>query len=344
MLIGQWLSFGIGGADKAAYYLVKGLLESNIEVKVFYNKQSFPKLSSQWDRGTQMLSRYEQCKALGVPMFEINNLLDLNNHNLKILNTHRGGDDFWAIPGFEQTDFNFRIIETNFHGHTGTKADLRIFPSHEMIRTVGITCPHYIIPNPIMCKASENNLRTQLGLDNKFVFGRISRPCKEIYSSTCLRAFKLIENDDVYFLYIAPCEFAREDAKRLRIKNITFVDQTIDEIRISELYNTFDVLCHDNNLGETFGNTVAEAMIHGKPVVSRLGSNWPQAQKEVIGEYADTYVCENNINQYSELMLKLMANEQEYVEYSKYVKNRADKLYDYRTVTRRYINIYDKFK
>jgi glycosyltransferase involved in cell wall biosynthesis len=48
--------------------------------------------------------------------------------------------------------------------------------------------------------------------------------------------------------------------------------------------NTFDIFCHFNKLGETFGNTVAEAMMHGLPVVSLAGTIlYPQAQGEVLG-------------------------------------------------------------
>lgn len=343
MIVGQWLSFGIGGADKASYLLTKGLIELGIEVKIFYNEKSFPGPCRQWDKDSQILSRYEQCKSLGVPMFKVDNIFDLNNYNLKILNTHRSGDDFWLTPGLEQADLNFKVVETNFHGHTMTKADIRIFPSYEMIRTLGITCFYKVIPNPIMCKLSEDNLKQELGVTNKFIFGRIGRPATDIYSNTCLKAFKLIESNNIHFLYVAPCNAVVRDVENLQIKNITIINQTLDEIYISKLYNTFDVMCHSNNMGETFGNTVAEAMMHGKPVVSHIGNNWPQAQKEVLGKYENSYVCENDAVKYSKLMLRLLYDKQEYSEYSSYVKNRADKLYNYKEVTKKYIDIYSQF-
>ena len=338
MIIGQWVSFGLGGADKASYLLIKGLLELGIEVKIFYGKMSFP-------RNKDKLSRYNQCKDLGAPMFEITNLNDLNNHGLQVLNTHRSGDDLWLIPGFERTNFNFKIVETNIHGNTATKADMRIFPSYEMIRTRNITCPHKIIPNPIMRKLSEDNLRQQLGLENKFIFGMLGKAeGMGVYSSTSLEAFKLIENDDLHFLYLFPHNLAVKSVETFQIKNITFVDKTLDEVHISKVYNTFDVLCHGNNFGETFGNIVAEAMMHGKPVISHLGSGWPQAQKEVIGKYESTYVCAKDATQYSALMSRLLTDKQEYNDYSNYVKARADELYDYRVVTKRYIDVYKEIQ
>ena len=71
MVVGQWVSFGIGGADKASYCLVKGLIELGIEVKVFYNNMSFPDEHS--------LSRYSQYENLNVPMFKVGSVSDLNN-------------------------------------------------------------------------------------------------------------------------------------------------------------------------------------------------------------------------------------------------------------------------
>lgn len=341
MIVGQFLSFGIGGADKAAYYLTKGLVEGGVEVKVFYNELSFPKHSPQIDSDV-LLSRYNECCALGIPMIEITNLANLNNHGLDILNTHRSGDDTWFVPGFENTPFNFKVVETNFHGHTRTKADIRVFPSYEMIKNKRINSPHIIIPNPIMCKLTNEDLKAELNLQGKFVFGRIARPSKDIYSSTCLKAFKLLENEDAHFLYVAPHQVAIEDATNFQIENITFVDQTIDEMYISKLYNTFDVLCHSTPLGETFGNTIAEAMIHGKPVISHWGSNWPQAQREVMGEEKIGYICQDNSDQYCELMCRLMKNKQEYNVYANYAKDRANKLYDYRKVVKKYIEVYQK--
>ena len=70
---------------------------------------------------------------------------------------------------------------------------------------------------------------------------------------------------------------------------------------------TFDVFCHCNPLGETFGNTVAEAMMHGKPVVSHLGKrSWPQAQIELLASY-NYYVCASVAGVYCERMHKLYA-------------------------------------
>lgn len=341
MIVGQFCSFGLGGADKASFYLIKGLMELGIEIKIFYNEWSFPKPSPQLDNDVLLLSRYEQYKNLGLPMFEITDVNELTKHNIDILNTHRGGDDFWLIPGLESAKCNFKIVETNFHGNTLTRADLRIFPSNELVTThPNIQTNFKVIPNPIMPVLSDGNLKHELNLTNKFVFGRIGRPSNDIYSNTCLKAYKLLENDTTHFLYVAPCNVAKTDATLIGINNITFIDQILDEIYISKIYNTFDVLCHSNKVGETFGNTVAEAMIHGVPVVSHLGCAWPQAQKELLCDYSSKYVCENNVSIYSNLMHTLHIDNNEYAKYSNYVRQRARTYYNYKSVAEEYIKMY----
>jgi len=339
MLVGQFLSFGIGGADRASYCLTKGLVEVGIDVKVFYSDYSFPKGSSQV-RGP-ILSRYDQISSLGVPMIKINDASELNNHGLSLLNTHRSGDDLWLIQNLENITTDFKIVETNFHGNLKTKADIRVFPSYEMIKTRSISVPYTVIPNPIMCKLTDDDFRSEFNLDGKFVFGSFGRPGADIYSYTALGAFKLIENADNYFLYIAPHSLVTNAVDRLGLRNLKFIDATLDDLILDKLYNTIDVLCHSNGLGETFGNTIAEAMIHSKPVVSHLGSDWPQAQKELLRKYSETYVCADDINVYSKRMSNLMNDEQAYIDYSKYVKDKADRLYDYRIVTQKYIDLYN---
>lgn len=338
MRVGQFVSFGIGGADKAAYCLTKGLIEAGVDVRIFYGGKSFPGVSPQVEG--PLLSRYDQFKSLGVPMTLINNAFELNHHGLSILNTHRSGDDFWLIPNLERESVYFKIVETNFHGHLASRADMRVFPSHTMIANRDIPVPYRIIPNPIMCKLTDEDMRREFKLEGKFIFGSFGRPGSDIYSSTAIRAFKSVENDSMYFLYVAPHPLVVNDANALGLKNFRFVDATIDDVLLDKLYNTIDVLCHSNKMGETFGNTVAEAMIHAKPVISHLGYGWAQAQREVIGTSKLRYVCNDDPNEYSSLMINLFTDIIEYRDYSMYAKKRADELYDYRVVAKKYIELY----
>ena len=58
-------------------------------------------------------------------------------------------------------------------------------------------------------------------------------------------------------------------ARDLKLKKILFLENPIvaDE-DITAFFNTIDILAHARRDGETFGLNIAEAMIHGKPVIS----------------------------------------------------------------------------
>lgn len=338
--IGQIVSFGVGGADRAALNLIKGLLELNVDlsITVFYNKHSHPRP----DETSSNPSRFEFYKKLNVKLQEFTSVVELNEFNIDVLNTHRSGDDNWFLPNFENTQFKFKVCETNFHGYTQTKSDLRIYPSIELAhKNRNFNIPYKVVPNPILSPLSNYNLRNELNICNKFVYGRIARPDASIYSKINLEAYKKIETDNTVFLYVAPNKNAISDAKSLGIKNIIFLEPTSDDILVDKIMNTFDVLCHSNSLGETFGNTIAEAMIYGKPVISHIGNTtWPQAHKALFGDMHEHFIENDIVNNYSKLMLKLQYDNAYYDMMSKYFKNRAMTLYDYKIVAQQYFNIY----
>ena len=338
--LGQVVSFGVGGADKCALNLIKGLISLNedIEILVFYNKYSHPRE----DELITNPSRFFEYETLPVKMVEFKDVSELNNYDLDILHTHRSGNDNWFLPNFEQTNFNFKIIETNFHGYNQTKSDFRVYPSEGLVTKLQhCSIPYRVIPNPINRKVTEEDLRVELGIGDKFVYGRIARPDLNIYTPLNLQAYKNIESEDNCFLYVAPNQKAIVDASNMGLKNIIFIDPTSDEETVSKLYNTFYVLCHANSLGETFGNTIAEAMINGKPVITHIGtSSWCQAHEELVGDHKELFITDNIIDNYTKLMLKLKEDKVYYNQISNYLKERSDTLYDYVEVSKKYYELY----
>lgn len=344
MKIGLLVSFGVGGIDKGSLNLVKGLLniDSTIEISVFYNKYSHPRQ----DEIFRNPSRFNEYKNLPIKLIEFNSVEDLLNADIDILNTFRSGelDDGWFIPNFDAFKFNFKVVEINFQGGVKTNPDYRVYLTNT-IYNVNNTIPYSIIPNPVITKLTEDNLRKELNIpESAFVCGRIARPDRNIYANINLQAYSRIQTDNTYFLYVAPYQQAIYDAENLKLKNIIFLNPTSDEVFVSKIYNTMDVLCHSNSLGETFGNTIAEAMINGKPVISHVGSNtWPQAQKELLGSYSnELYITEDIVNNYAKTLLKLKENKDFYSSCATYLKNRADSLFNLNLVAKQYIHIYEK--
>jgi len=353
MVIGQFVSFGIGGMDVTAYNLVKGLLEvkdeEKLEIFVFYNNQSIPRFApTMHDEGYEPPSRFENFKNLisSENFIKIDDVKDFNKYNLDILHTHRSGRDLALLPGFEKENFNFKVVETNSHGATITKADIRVLPSKALYDNVR-TGNKIIIYNPIHPPTSNNDLRRQLGIEDKFVFGRVGRPDMSYYSGLNISAYKTLENDNNVMLYLAPCNAAKNNAKELGIKNIIFLEPTLDVIYLSEIYNTFDVLCHCNSNGETFGNIIAEGMLHNKPVVTSRGEQPIEvivrlcrlAHRDLFGKYIELFTT-TGVEEYANSMKKLENDKQFYDDVQKYLNDRANKLYHYKVVTQKYIEVY----
>tara|TARA_Y100000310_G_scaffold129165_1_gene128310 strand:- start:1952 stop:2983 length:1032 start_codon:yes stop_codon:yes gene_type:complete len=338
MKVGHFVSLGLGGADKCAVNIVRGLCELGEEPLVFYNEFSIPRsVAGNHDDGYTPPSRISQYEGL-VELIQIDSVSDFRDYGLDILHTHRSGEDAWLLPGLELQNFPFKIVETNFHGGMHTKADVRVSPSKSLLSRLGPATR--IIPNAINPPRVDSSLKESLGLQGKFVYGRIARPDRDIYCKTNLEAYSQIETDETSFLYIAPYSQARADAKELGIKNIIFIEPTVDDFKVSQFYNTFDLLCHSNRIGETFGNTIAEAMIHGTPVVSHFGSpSWPQAHVDLFGDRAELVVESGATSKYSELMNRF--REPEYHKsVSSYLQERAKRLYDYRVVASQYLDLY----
>jgi glycosyltransferase involved in cell wall biosynthesis len=105
-----------------------------------------------------------------------------------------------------------------------------------------------------------------------------------------------------------------------------------------------DVLCHGTKVGETFGNTIAEAMMHGKPVVSHRGfNNWTQAQPEVLGELAPIlYIDSHDVIKYANIMKRLKDDKLFYNDVSNKSIKRANAIFDYRIVARKYLDVYQR--
>ncbi len=284
--IGHFVSFGIGGADRATIELIKVLSRHYKDIHICFSDMSFPIRTDDQDPLQPLLNIFEEYSQFA-NLHKISNVFEFLKLNLDILHTHRSGDDEWLIPGLGELDREFKIVETNFHGLENTPADFRIFPSKELARSRGKEGnPNYSIIANVVNSHPGQSLRHELGIpENVVIFGRVGRSDKSIYSPLLLEQYSKIENSATTLLWVGASVQALNDAKKLGVRNIVWLDPVRDPVYMANLYATFDVYCHANPLGETFGNTVAEALLRGIPVASLKGSRkYPQAQKELLDE------------------------------------------------------------
>ncbi len=286
--VGHFVSLGIGGADRAAYNLAVGLKSIGSAPVIFYSTKSLPSRTPDQDPELPLLDILSLYQG-EFETHQIEGVEDLNKFELDILHTHQSGDAHWLLPGLENLDRGFRIVETNFHGLQQTPADFRIFPTNSLMRWRGIrpSKNNQVIPNAIRRPLSTDSYRGHLGISpDTIVLGRLARADDSVFSANLLKTYLSIRRfRKVVLVWVGASNQSRSMSNNLGIKDIIWVDPVMEPESVSKWMNTFDIFCHFNKLGETFGNSVAEAMMHGLPVVSLAGTIlYPQAQGEVMGE------------------------------------------------------------
>ena len=161
-----------------------------------------------------------------------------------------------------------------------------------------------VMYNPVQAPLSQANLRGDLGIpEDAFVIGRVGRSDPHIFDPISLEAYHRVREAHWYFVALAPSASMVRRAKDLGVQNFLALPPTRNEHYLSMLYNTMDVFAHARRDGETFGCAIAEAMIHGLPVVSHR-SPWMNAQEEIIGDAG--FICEYDPDHYG-LRLRQLA-------------------------------------
>tara|TARA_Y100000310_G_scaffold157072_1_gene156487 strand:- start:1140 stop:3107 length:1968 start_codon:yes stop_codon:yes gene_type:complete len=167
------------------------------------------------------------------------------------------------------------LISTAIFGHVDESVPLSrvIYISNSMQHCAGIFGPTVrLIGIPVEAPLTNEDLRKELDIPkDAFVFGRIGRDDNDIYDPVNLGGFSQVEDDNTYFVALAASDVLKTTAEGMGIKNIRYVDKTLDDVRISKFYNTLDVLAHSRKDGECNPGNIWEGFAHGKPVVSHYG-------------------------------------------------------------------------
>ena len=167
------------------------------------------------------------------------------------------------------------LISTAIFGHVDESVPLSrvIYISNYMQHCAGIFGPTVrLIGIPVEAPLTNEDLRKELDIPkDAFVFGRIGRDDNDIYDPVNLGGFSQVEDDNTYFVALAASDVLKTTAEGMGIKNIRYVDKTLDDVRISKFYNTLDVLAHSRKDGECNPGNIWEGFAHGKPVVSHYG-------------------------------------------------------------------------
>lgn len=191
-----------------------------------------------------------------------------------------------------------------------------------------------VLFNPIKTPASNSSLRSELSIPaGAFVLGRISRP-DMVDDDLIIRVYRQISSANVYLLILAGSTVMESLSKA--DKKIICLPPTSSEEYLSRFYNTLDVLLHHRTEGETFGMNIAEAMIHGKPVISHT-SKVDNAQLELLDDAEDGAVgyvsYKDSAGEYAGYIRQLMNDPVLLAELGTNAKKRSVRLYHERVVT-----------
>jgi glycosyltransferase involved in cell wall biosynthesis len=195
-----------------------------------------------------------------------------------------------------------------------------------------------VLYNPIKKPCNKESIRKYHGIpDDAFVFGRISRP-DLTDDGFILDVFNQVKKTqkNAYLIIFAGSDIMRSAARNNT--SIKLINATTDENILSNFYNSIDVLLHYRIDGETFGMNIAEAMIHGKPVISHY-SHIDNAQAELLANTPDHgevgFVAKrNNMDEYIYFMDELMTSPEKVKLMGENARRRALELFSEDTVTR----------
>jgi len=163
-----------------------------------------------------------------------------------------------------------------------------------------------VIRNPAPRPATSDHWRQSLDIpSNHLIAGLIQRNDNTIFSSIPLEAFKRIQNLDRHFVVMNGGSLYRDQAKRLGLKNIHFIEQSADECVVDRFYNTLDIFAHGCKDGETHGTVFAEALMHGVPCLSHYSPGGANAQIEMMGPAG---LFAQNLDDYAQKLDQLFSN------------------------------------
>ena len=139
-----------------------------------------------------------------------------------------------------------------------------------------------ILPLPVASIDHSENYRAELGIhQDAVVVGFHQRVDDAIASPIPLEAFSALRKKESIFLIMGGGAKYQQIADVLKVPTI-FLPHNSNENAISKFLNTLDVYAHGRSDGETFGTVLAEAMIHGLPIVTHKSTYGANAHSETI--------------------------------------------------------------
>lgn len=221
-----------------------------------------------------------------------------------IIHVYRSGYSEFPEPEEHFTLKGAKFVETNVFGHHDSNPyiDKTLYMSEYLQYFAQKYGERYdFINNPIP-KPPDNHKSYYQFHDDKINIGRSGRPENGIYDSISIDAINYLFSirpelrDRVRFLALAPPPNMIKDLDKYNI-DYHIVLPTIDNEEIFRFYNNMDICAHARLDGETCGNAIQEAMMHGVPVVTHISDPGVSA-KDICPFQAQCFLVENDVTGY----------------------------------------------
>ena len=196
-----------------------------------------------------------------------------------------------------------------------------------------------IIPNLVSVPSEfKSTIREKLGIPkDAFVYGFHQRNDSSIFSPTSIYAFSLICNKNNHFIILGGSEKHREEAKKLNLQNIHFIDFSSEQSVIHDFLSSIDVFAHSRLDGEVCSVAMIEAMYHGKPIITHPGSVSMGHLEQIDG---CGYMA-NSIEDYARQMKRLELNRDYYAETSEKTLDKYNRDYKYEKIKTQIVELYN---
>jgi glycosyltransferase involved in cell wall biosynthesis len=311
-----------GGTEKFLQTIAVNLDKTEFDVTYFYCDSS-PYIGSDFSHPDTDPAREQYLRKAGVKLVKFNvkakNVVD-KNHKWE-------GTDFWEK--FNEQDFD--LIQTGRAGHPEYPFNLinRIpiidsihlnagvdnqsniakvmllgeWSLREWKKNGGDSRKAIVISHPIEPATSLITSRTP-SHGEQIVFGFHQRVSDEIFSEIPLNAFSELPKEKVFFRIMGGSVLYRKQALQLGLSNVEFIDFSSNQHEIEKFLNAMDVYAHGRKDGEINSTAIAEALRHGKPIISHR-SSVNNGHIECIGQAGKVV---DSVREYTQEMERYIAN------------------------------------
>lgn len=343
----KYLGLSAGGTEKFLQTIAAGLPKDEFEVDFYYShpEDNTPveSIKQHLKDNNVNLIEFKTSKPRvhrGKIWLDETDFFKVFKNNYDLIQTGRCGlyeEPFCSIKNIPIIDSLHYVVGIDNQYNISRVMHISEFSKRKWIEMGGDKDRVVMVSHPmIIPEFKDQNLRQEMDLEDKFIFGFHQRNDNAIFSDIPLKAFKKISDNSNAFVILGGGESYKKQAEELGLKNVYFLEHTSDKEKIYSFLNMLDVYAHGRRDGELNSTAIAEAMYFGKPVVSHISEEF-NGHVECIGNAG--FVVKN-YEEYVQKLKEIQENKDLYEDLSKKALQRFDGMYNYENQMCNIIKIY----